>query len=1455
MPSSVIDPGTTVIQRRSLLGSWRLVEPLGRGAFGTTWLATDPTGRRGVVKLLPEPPGDELRALQRVFHPAVVRCLHASAHPVPHLVMALAPGAPLAQVDRASLADERLHELMVQLWSALAACHRAGVSHGDIKPHNILYDLDAGVLTVVDFGLAGGRGGTPRYAAPEVLASQGASAAADVYSAALVLWEALHQALPHAEEEWLVAMKRLEQQAPSPTAGPLWVRDQLRAALSPDPAARPTAEMLADVWAAHGYSSPSPTAQDLWQRARTARVARPVVDDAVNAWLVQRGALMITGPDGSGRSHALRAAVDELVARGRTVVSLAPGAHPWSAIEAALADPGLPGRPRPLPDGQDAITRAKAVAKALADRCSSDAWLVVDDLHAFDDGSRRAVREMVRLGFAVLTAGTTAVAWISEEVALEPWTEQQAETWLVGLIGGVDRGALVRDAFRRVGRWPADLLAYVMGAVRGRGLVHRRGGWTVDEPTLERLEASCFGAPASLPEALSDDSRLLGAAVGLLQPIAVQRALRIAGVDRAALTALLDHGWVQGRHLLTCPTERHAAALRAGVADHVPLWRGVIAWHRETGQPPSGLLGWALAGAADRAGIARDGEAAVRAALALDVADGAALAKRLAQVCPTPQLRALWIDAAVRAGEAESARTAGAAWLAERPPSEEDLPILLAMARLEDAASEAPPAILAWTERARAVLGDAPTPAGLTLLEGRARFRGGDLDRADGLVAELCRDSAAVDPEWLEARGLLAQIRAERLGPEAGLAVLEVDPAIGAGTGQRALLEGVKGRLLWMARRPRQAADAMTRAAAQRHALTTVDRARLENNAALCWYAAGDVERAVVGWQSALVAFELLGADLEILRVEVNLCQGYTDLGRWARAATSGQRAIQLARVHGVVAYEAVAVGNLGDVAAWRRRFREADRLYDTCEGLLQPGDHASRVELLRRRVELAAHRLSPHALPLATAAVTLAGTHGDPEEQARTLAVRSLLRARAGQGAAASEDAQAALAALRGRDATGVLAVVRLWVAETSLALGEVDAARRLANEAKRYAEEFGRVPLRSWADDLMTWTRTPSNDQHHRLELLTELGALVTSQLEEEGLFRELARAAVRLIDAERAFVVMGQPDALEVVAQAGECAGGARPSFSIVRRTLALGREIVVTDMDERADLQQSESVVSMELKAAMCAPLFVDGAVQGALYLDSQEQPMAALGDAVALVRSLAAHASVALGNARLTTQVRGQVQRAREVAHDLRNPLAGVVLLLEAVAEDEVSLSPDDAARAVRDLRHALELVHGALSQEKPAIRAFPWQPAVVAWCGSLAGQARQAGVRVEVDGDPVTGSVLGRPTALRRAVTNVLSNALKYTPRGGLVVVTPFADGQRVGLVVQDQGPGIDADELEHIFEPGVQAPGAAEGHGLGLPIARRICREHGGDVRAEPAAQGARFMLWVPQGDDRAVS
>ena len=137
---------------------------------------------------------------------------------------------------------------------------------------------------------------------------------------------------------------------------------------------------------------------------------------------------------------------------------------------------------------------------------------------------------------------------------------------------------------------------------------------------------------------------------------------------------------------------------------------------------------------------------------------------------------------------------------------------------------------------------------------------------------------------------------------------------------------------------------------------------------------------------------------------------------------------------------------------------------------------------------------------------------------------------------------------------------------------------------------------------------------------------------------------------------------------------------------------------------------------------------------------------------------------------------------------------------------------------------------GALVQETVSLLATPEHPVLL---------------RVQ-DGGPIT--VAADAGRLRQCLENIVSNAIQKSPANAAVTVFVSKNRQRVNVDVVDEGPGIPADILPHVFERFVSGSRREGGLGLGLYLAKRIAAVHGGDLTVEsPPGKGARFTLTLP--------
>jgi signal transduction histidine kinase len=214
-----------------------------------------------------------------------------------------------------------------------------------------------------------------------------------------------------------------------------------------------------------------------------------------------------------------------------------------------------------------------------------------------------------------------------------------------------------------------------------------------------------------------------------------------------------------------------------------------------------------------------------------------------------------------------------------------------------------------------------------------------------------------------------------------------------------------------------------------------------------------------------------------------------------------------------------------------------------------------------------------------------------------------------------------------------------------------------------------------------------------------------------------------------------------------------------------------------------------------------------------------------------------------------------------VSHDLRTPLAAVRALIEAVA-DGVAADPATEARYLRSAQHEIahlsQLVDDLfeLAQIDAGLLRLELERAslhdlISDTLSSFQPQAAQQGVRLigEVDGD--IDPVLMNPPKLQRVLHNLISNALRYTPADGTILLRAQPHGQIVQIEVSDSGEGIAPEDLPHVFKRSFRGEKSrtrderSSGAGLGLTIAQGLIEAHGGTIAVESQlGQGARFCF-----------
>jgi PAS domain S-box-containing protein len=213
---------------------------------------------------------------------------------------------------------------------------------------------------------------------------------------------------------------------------------------------------------------------------------------------------------------------------------------------------------------------------------------------------------------------------------------------------------------------------------------------------------------------------------------------------------------------------------------------------------------------------------------------------------------------------------------------------------------------------------------------------------------------------------------------------------------------------------------------------------------------------------------------------------------------------------------------------------------------------------------------------------------------------------------------------------------------------------------------------------------------------------------------------------------------------------------------------------------------------------------------------------------------------------------------RMIVHDIRSPLAALMLMLEGEsAGGELLIDAEDAALARGQLAYSIELCNQLLDIQRLQDRTLPLAPET-AVLGETADTALAALLRpARSRGVTLRSSVNGLAWRtdhglLRRVLLNLLSNALKHSPRGGEVRLDCIEAGPdgAVRLSVSDRGPGIPPEEQQRVFQLfATSGEQATRGHGIGLAFCQLAVQALGGRIELDSApGQGSTFTVVLPQ-------
>jgi PAS domain S-box-containing protein len=288
-----------------------------------------------------------------------------------------------------------------------------------------------------------------------------------------------------------------------------------------------------------------------------------------------------------------------------------------------------------------------------------------------------------------------------------------------------------------------------------------------------------------------------------------------------------------------------------------------------------------------------------------------------------------------------------------------------------------------------------------------------------------------------------------------------------------------------------------------------------------------------------------------------------------------------------------------------------------------------------------------------------------------------------------------------------------------------------------------------------------------------------------------------------------------------------------------------------------------------RSLLIVPLHAAGDTLGAVTLIRRDPDGFTDEDRRTLAEAFARTAATALENARLYESAR-QANRAREevlgiVSHDLRNPLSAISMCAR-VLEDSPPADPAQRSELLGTIRQSTELMTHLITdlldvanidRGSLALEVAPYEPSQLALQAlhMFDVEAEEHGITVEAHLPTNMPLVAADGARLVQVLGNLMRNAIKFTPRGGCIVLGVDPAEASVTFSVRDTGRGISAEDQRHIFDRYWQSSNGARsrGSGLGLSIAKGIVEAHGGRIWVESElGHGSTFAFTVPRADQR---
>ncbi|MFH1003133.1 MAG: GAF domain-containing sensor histidine kinase, partial [Chloroflexota bacterium] len=401
---------------------------------------------------------------------------------------------------------------------------------------------------------------------------------------------------------------------------------------------------------------------------------------------------------------------------------------------------------------------------------------------------------------------------------------------------------------------------------------------------------------------------------------------------------------------------------------------------------------------------------------------------------------------------------------------------------------------------------------------------------------------------------------------------------------------------------------------------------------------------------------------------------------------------------------------------------------------------------------------------------------------------------------------------------------------------------------------------------------------EQSHRLNATSRLARVISSDIDLNQVFDTFSRELRELVDFSHLFIGFIEGEQVRFIAVAATIATGLKAQTAWPLQNSATGwvarhrQTLIEADLAQEGVFPLADSKFKEGLRSSIHVPLFSKGEVFGSLNLSSlkpdaygerDKEILEQLADQIAgAIQNAVLHSRERTQSIELERQEKKWVDFINVITHELKTPLTSILASGGLLAEELSGNKLGSEQRLIQNIIHGAKTLEARLSEllgmakteeEKPQLRLQPvdLKPLLESMEWQINPMIQDKQQRLVLDLPDALPIVQADGQRLEQVLLNLLTNASKFSPEGGQIILRARKLQDELVIAVEDHGIGIPKEQQARLFEPYYrvqQNRTYLPGSGLGLALAKRLVELHGGRIWVESeAGQGSIFSFSLP--------